>query len=333
MKVPTLSVVFVFFVAAVFYSEPAAFAALPQQAVFTAGEEVATDGVTNVRAIADGALLGMQKKGSLGKIVSGPTLISGNSVTWYQVNFSTAPSGWVGGDMLVAASTNPISQTVVLGTGTDQTMILDEFGNIDVAWNGINNTYQFTASFNHGLSWTTPTSLPMSPAVPMSPLGPTMAAEANGAIDVAFPCLPSQCPGNLGNPSMQLIRSINNGATWSNPVQISLPVHGSGSGAAEPVMAACGAGVTIAWQDDGVGSNFGNLNPDIILVHVIGGVPSTPVNLSNTTGSEGHPQIAVNAQSNVFVTWVTDNNQGGGLATDSIVFASLPNCGVAKTSH
>lgn len=333
MKVPSHFVVFVFSFAAVFYRQPVVSATSPQQAAFTAGEEVSTDGITNVRATADGVLLGTQKAGALGKIVSGPALVSGNSVTWYQVNFATQPSGWVGADMLVPASKTRSPQTVVLGTGTDQTMVLDEFGNLDVAWNGVNNTYQFTASFNHGLTWTTPTDLPMSPAVPMSPLGPTMAAERNGAIDVVFPCLPSQCRNNLGNPSVQLIRSTNNGATWSNPLQISLPVHGSGFGAGEPVMAACGAGVTIAWQDDGVGANFGNLNPDIILVHVVGGVPGTPVNLSNSMGSEGHPQIAVNEQSNVFVTWVTDNNQGGGLATDSIVFASLPNCGAVKASH
>ena len=300
---------------------------------FSIGQLVGTVGVTNVRAAADGAKLGTQPQGATGTILAGPVTVTGNSVIWYQVNFATAPSGWVGGDMLVAGtgggSATPPS--VVVGTGTAQTMILDEFGTIELGWTGA-TSYQFSESTNQGASFTTPTSLPMTATanVPNAPTGPAIAVERNGSIDVVYACLATDCPGHFGNQSVQLVRSTDHGATWSAPVQISLPTRPSGFGAQEPVIAACGAGVTIAWQDDGVGANFSGMNPDIILINVVNGVPGTPINLTNSQASEGHPQIAVNPQSNVFVSWVSDNNQGGGTATDSIVFAAVPNCGAVQ---
>jgi hypothetical protein len=305
--------------------------------VFTSGQLVGTTGTTNVRATADGTKLGTQPLGATGTILAGPVTVPGNSVIWYQVNFGTAPSGWVGGDMLTAGNSGTgAPKTTVVGKGTAQTMVLDEFGNIEVGF--ISNdasatpTYSFSESTNQGLTFSTPSVLPMSPKVnvPGAPTGPAIASERNGAIDVVYACLATDCPGHLGNQSVQLIRSIDHGVTWSAPVQISLPTHPSGFGAQEPVIAACGAGVVVAWQDDGVGANFNNLDPDIIAVQVLNGVPGTPINVTDTPASEGHPQIAVNSQGTVFLTWVSDNDNGSAsVPFDTIGFAALPNCGAA----
>lgn len=310
-----------------------AFSPTPTSAItpaFSVGQHVGTVGATNVRATADGTKVGTQPAGSTGTILAGPVTVTGNSVIWYQVNFATAPSGWVGGDMLTTSNSDPAApKSVVVGTGTAQTMVLDEFGTIELGWTGA-ESYQFSESTNQGLTFSAPSSLPMKTQVPAPPTGPAIAVERNGTIDVAYACLPSDCTGHLGNQSVQMIRSTDHGTTWSAPIQISLPTRGSGFGAQEPVVAACGSGVTVAWQDDGIGANFSATNPDIILVHVINGVPGTPLNLSNSAASEGHPQIAINSQSNVFVSWVTDNNQGGGTATDSVIFTALPNCGAVQ---
>jgi len=306
---------------------------------FTVGQKIATTGTTNVRATADGTLIGTQPAAAIGSILAGPVTVTGNSVIWYQVNFATAPSGWVGGDMLVASGAGPANpQLVVVGNGgTAQTMILDEFGNIEVGFISSdasgNPTYSYSESTNQGLTFTTPTVLPMSAKlrIPDPPTGPVIASERNGAIDVAYACLGTDCPGHFGNQSVQLIRSIDHGTTWSAPVQISLPTRPSGFGAQEPVIAACGAGVVIAWQDDGFGANYLNQNPDIIVVQVLNGVPGTPIDVTNTPASEGHPQIAVTPQGTVYLTWVTNNENGPTSPNyNSIVFAAIPNCAAGQ---
>ena len=306
---------------------------------FSIGQHVGTRAVTNVRAAADGAKIGTQPKNATGSIAAGPLTVPGNSVTWYRVNFATAPSGWVGADMLVAGGAGATApQSVVVGNGTAQTMVLDEFGNIEIGF--ISNdatsspTYSFSESTNQGLSFSTPTILPMAPKVqvPNAPTGPVIASERNGAIDVVYACLPTDCPpGHFNLQAVEMIRSTDHGASWSGPIQISLPTRPSGFGAQEPVVASCGEGVTIAWQDDGIGANYSQTNPDIILVNVVNGAPGTPINLSNSGASEGHPQISVNPQSNVYVSWVTDNqNTSTAQPFNSIVFASVPNCGAVK---
>jgi hypothetical protein len=332
--VPARVVVSVFFAAIICVlalSPVSTSAAIP---TFSIGQSVATTDVTNVRAAADGTLLGRQPKGAIGTILAGPMAVSGNAVTWYQVTFFTAPSGWVGADMLIGGLPTP--RSVVVGKGTAQTMVLDEFGNIEIGFTSSldsnnNPIYSFSESTNQGLTFSTPSVLPMLPFQVPAPLGPTIAAERNGAIDVVYTCPTSVCPAGIGNPSVQLVRSIDHGVTWSAPIQISVPPHPSASGAAEPVIAACGAGVTIAWQDDGVGAKFSNIDPDIFVVHVLNGVPGTPINVTNTPASEGHPQIAVNPQGAVYLTWVSDNDNGSGsVPFNTISFAAIPNCGAVQ---
>jgi hypothetical protein len=301
------------------------------------GTQVATVAKTNVRATADGALLGTQPRYATGSITAAPVFVSTDSAYWVKVAFDSGPSGWVGADMLVNGVPTP--KTVVVGNGTGQTMILDELGNIDVAFTsstGANNSniYSFSESTNQGLAFSTPTVLPSLMytdfAIP-APLGPQIATERSGAIDMVYSCPFSRCPQNGGNPEVELIRSTDHGVTWSAPIQISLPPHRIGSGAGEPVIAACGAGVTVAWQDDGVGSYFNNMNPDMFVVQVLNGLPGSPMNVTNTGASEGHPQIAVSPQSTIYLSWVSDNdNSSTSTPFDTVNFAAIPNCAAVQ---
>jgi hypothetical protein len=304
---------------------------------FPLGTQVATVAITNVRATADGTLLGTQPRYAIGSITAAPVFASADSAYWVKVAFNSGPSGWVGADMLVDGVPTP--KAVVVGNGTGQTMILDELGNIDVAFTsstGANNSnfYSFSESTNQGLAFSTPTVLPSLMytdfAIP-APLGPQIATERSGAIDMVYSCPFSRCPQNGGNPEVELIRSTDHGVTWSAPVQVSLPPHRVGSGAGEPVIAACGAGVTVAWQDDGVGSYFNNMNPDIFVVQVLNGVPGAPMNVTDTGASEGHPQIAVSPQSTIYLTWVSDNdNSASSTPFDTVNFTAIPNCAAVQ---
>ena len=181
----------------------------------------------------------------------------------------------------------PTPTSVVVATGLNQNMVLDENGNIEVAYTSSvdsnnNATYSFTESTNQGLSFSAPA------VVPMKNDRPTLrAAGADrrrtqrrhrhrlrlSAVPVH---VPDSVPGHV-LPSIAMIRSTNHGATWSAPIEISVPPVPDRSGASAPVIAACGAGVTIAWIDDGISSQ-GNVDtfPDLYVVNVVNGAPGAP---------------------------------------------------------
>jgi hypothetical protein len=315
-------------------SDKAAFAATQ---IIPVGQEVFTTGTTNVRATADGILLGTQPRFSVGSITAGPASVSGNSVTWYKVTFNVGVSGWVGADMLINGLPRPKSADI--GVGRNQNMILDELGNIEVAFasgldSNSNAIYSFAESTNQGLTFTKPIVLPMATRIELKASeGPQVAAERNGAIDIVYTCLSSVCHFDIGNPGVALIRSIDHGATWSAPIQISVPPHPSELGAGDPVIATCGAGVTVAWLDDGVGSNKSQLNDDLFVVQVLNGVPGPPINVTFSTGGEKQPQIVVNPQGTVYLSWVSNPDDVGGSAGTSfgpIKFVAIPNCAAVQ---
>jgi hypothetical protein len=296
------------------------------QAVFTTNP-------TNVRATADGTLVGTQPRYALGQTTAGPVTVSGNSTIWYKVTFNTGPSGWVGADMLIDGV--PLPPTVNIGTpGGLNSMVLDENGDIEIVYStGFDTassdnhvTYSFRESTNQGLSFSTPSPLPVKQTSTFQPFitPPQIAAERNGAIDIVYTCAPGQCPPSFGVPTVNLVRSIDHGATFSAPILISVPPNLNRSGAGSPVIAACGAGVTIAWIDDGVGSAGGpNSSPDLFIVNVVNGVPGAPFNVTDDPTGKSTPQILVNPQGTVYLAWTSATVTG---SNSSALFTSIPNC-------
>jgi hypothetical protein len=67
----------------------------PPTPKFTVGEHVVTttSGV-HVRSTPGGTIIGQQGSGASGTIVSGP-VVGSDGITYWQVNFTTPPSGWV----------------------------------------------------------------------------------------------------------------------------------------------------------------------------------------------------------------------------------------------
>lgn len=312
------------------FSAPPLSAATPPAPPLSVGQEVFTTNQTNVRSTADGTLVGTQPRYAIGSITAGPTFVSADSAYWVKVTFNSGPSGWVGADMLINGIPTPTS--VVIATGGLDAAALDEFGNIDVVTNTTdaqnNRTFSFSESTNQGLSFSAPAVLPMKTFI-QPPLPPVqIAAERSGAIDIVYMCPPSQCSFSPSVPSIALIRSVNHGSTWSAPIQISVPPNPAHSGASSPVIAACGSGITVAWIDDGIGSKGnGNIFPDLFTVQVLNGVPGAPINVTDDATNEQFPQILVNPQGAVYLSWTGQNTAGTVAET---YFASIPNCAAVQ---
>jgi hypothetical protein len=147
---------------------------------FAVGQSVATNGGTNVRATADGVLLGTQQKGAMGTVTAGPSNVSGNLTTWYKVEFAISPSGWVGGDMLIGSSVP--HQT--LGAGLRPVIVSDGRGVVDVAWENSNGGMgQFRRSVDGGATFgpRVPITNPVLPGT-----GLQLAVDAQGAPTVMW---------------------------------------------------------------------------------------------------------------------------------------------------
>ena len=83
----------------------------PSSTSFTIGEEVETTATVNVRTSPSGTpsgsrqwgeQTGLQREGAIGTIVAGPE--TGSGYTWWQVNFTSGPDGWVAQNYLAAAT-------------------------------------------------------------------------------------------------------------------------------------------------------------------------------------------------------------------------------------
>src|SRR3989344_896714 len=83
----------------------------PTTAKFKAGDRVQTTDNLNVRASAgaDSLLLGTQPTGSLGTVVTGPTVTP--LYTWWNIDFDNAPDGWVIENYLVLSTATPPPST------------------------------------------------------------------------------------------------------------------------------------------------------------------------------------------------------------------------------
>ena len=86
------------------------------------------NGSSNVRSTAAGSVLGTQAAGSLGTVVTGPTVasLSGTSYTWWNVNFDSGVDGWVADIGLATVALVPIisgiSPTAMAANGSSQTL-------------------------------------------------------------------------------------------------------------------------------------------------------------------------------------------------------------------
>ena len=122
--------------------------------------------------------------------------------------------------------------------------------------------------------------------------------------------------GTPGNNEIFFAASNNNGTSFGTPINLS---NNTGFSVV-PQIAAIGNNVYVTWQDD---ETPGNADIFFAASNNNGTSFSTPINLSNNTGSSGQPQIAV-SDNNVYVTWI-DNTPGNA----DIFFAASNNNGTS----
>ena len=115
-------------------------------------------------------------------------------------------------------------------------------------------------------------------------------------------------------------RSINNGQTFSPPINISETNDSSLDSSRDPQIVTLGTNVYVVWEE---GSR--SFNTEIFLTRSInnGQTFSTPDNISENNGGSLEPQIAIQGNS-VYVVW-EDETLGPGIATDILFARSINN--------
>ncbi len=103
-----------------------------------------------------------------------------------------------------------------------------------------------------------------------------------------------------GNFDVMFSKSVNDGLTFSRPVNIS----GNAADSGYPQFTVSGNSIYATWTNEISGNNY-----DILFAKSSdgGATFASPVNISNDVGASGWPQIAVDG--NVYVSWV-DNTSG-----------------------
>jgi hypothetical protein len=82
---------------------------IPPPIVIGIGSKVQTIAAANVRNPAGGTQIGTQPAGAQGTVTAGPS--TANGFPWWDVNFVTGVSGWVGADNLELSSGPQIPQS------------------------------------------------------------------------------------------------------------------------------------------------------------------------------------------------------------------------------
>ena len=172
---------------------------------------------------------------------------------------------------------------------------VDGGGNIYAVWeddnatNSNNSNILLSRSTDGGVTFSTPTNVSKSPGLSFSP---RIAVDTSGGVNVVW------VDNTPGHQTIFFSRSTDGGVNFSTPVNIS----NDPSDSANPQIAVDATGnISVVWEND-------TINLGVFYAHSTdGGVSfSSPLPLStNTSGSYG-PQLAVDANGNIFVVWEDD---------------------------
>jgi hypothetical protein len=176
------------------------------------------------------------------------------------------------------------------GNSSAPYIVVDVSGNINVVWHDYtsgNYEIYFRRSTDNGVSWSQTANLSNSSG---DSFYPTIAVDSSGNIN--FVC----CDSTQSNYEIYFRRSTDDGASWSQPINISNNAETS----YKPVIVADSSGkITVVWEDFSLGnfeiySSFSNDN---------GANWNQAVNVSNNTKTSRNPMVAVDSSGNINVVW------------------------------
>jgi hypothetical protein len=181
---------------------------------------------------------------------------------------------------------------------TNPKVTLDSLGNLDVAWIAGHNV-AFSRSVNQGSSFSTPVSV-SGGIQAFSTSNEKIAVDSTGRISVVW-------TATLTDLTVLFAISEDNGATFSAPRIFSLPPGASMTGGGDPAVGVGPANqISVAWDDDSLGTFSGD--SDIFLKTSVSGgaVFSNAVNVSNAGAtSQTLPQVIVDAHDNTYLVWTS----------------------------
>lgn len=186
-------------------------------------------------------------------------------------------------------------------------------GNLGVAWEddvqGASDI-SFSYSSDHGATFSIPQSLSLHAGNSMNA---QIAIDLNGNIDVVWE---NNSPGTF---DVFFSRSTDNGASFSAPKDVS---NGSGNAADSQIALDAKGNINVVWDDN----TPPNYNPDIYFARSSdgGATFSSPLDVSNDSGSSANPFLTLDAGGNIDVAW-EDSTPGN----QEIFFSRSTNSGAS----
>jgi hypothetical protein len=263
-------------------------------------------------------------------------------------------------DILVARSTDngatwtppvPLNTNAGTDTGTDifPQVTTDGQGNWVAVWSsdgiaggGIGTDFDLLVarSTDNGATWTDPVPLNTNASGDTGgDFEPQVTTDGQGNWVAVWDSEESAIAGGIGTDDDILVaRSVDNGATWTDPVPLNTNAGGDTGGDFEPSVTTDGQGNWVAVWDSqepaiagGIGTDF-----DILVARSTdnGATWTDPVPLNTNAGgdTEGdfRPQVTTDGQGNWVAVWESEEPAiAGGIGTDRDILVArfaLPDC-------
>ena len=190
----------------------------------------------------------------------------------------------------------PVQLSNDAGCDVNPTPLVDAAGDVNIAWGSSGTTLYFTRSTDQGQSFAKLTTVTQSG---ISLNAPKFVVASGGEIDLVYNSLAIGA-----NYEVFFTQSADHGATFSTPINLTLPSVQNFTGGGDPSVGVDTTGkITVAWEDDGKGTFSGD-NDIYISTSTDGKTFSSASDISNTTDQiEVFPVVIETPKGLRYITW------------------------------